>query len=58
MHCMPNTLLPYEYDWSGFSCGYNLIKWKKELQKSKDRKTFQLTEICRKGKNLYLFWRF
>ena len=30
-HCNPNTLLPYEYEWSCISCGINLIKRKHEL---------------------------
>ena len=25
-HCNRNTLLPYEYEWTYFSCGYNVIK--------------------------------
>ena len=32
-HCKRNTLLPYEYEWCCFSCGYNLTKRKHELSK-------------------------
>ena len=32
-HCMQNTLLPYEYDWTCVSCGYNVIKRTHELSK-------------------------
>ena len=32
-HCMRNTLLPYDYEWSCFSCNYNVIKRKHELSK-------------------------
>ena len=30
-HCNRNTLLPYEYEWNCFSCGFNLIERKREL---------------------------
>ena len=32
-HCNRNTLLPYEFEWTCFSCGYNVIKRKLELSK-------------------------
>ena len=32
-HCNRNTLLPYEYEWTCVSCGFNLIKRKHELSK-------------------------
>ena len=32
-HCNRNTLLPYENEFSCFSCGYNVIKRKHELSK-------------------------
>ena len=28
-HCNRNSLLPYEYEWTCFSCGYNVNKRKK-----------------------------
>ena len=37
-HCNRNTLLPYEYEWSCFSCGYNVIKRKHELSKIQRKK--------------------
>ena len=32
-HFNRNTLLPYEYEFTCFSCGYNVIKRKHELSK-------------------------
>ena len=32
-HCNRNTLLPYEYEFTCFSCGYNVNKRKHELSK-------------------------
>ena len=32
-HCNRNTLLPYEYEFNCFSCGYNVNKRKHELSK-------------------------
>ena len=37
-HCNRNTLLPYEYEWSCISCGYNIIKRKLELTKIQRKK--------------------
>ena len=40
-HCNRNTLLPYSYERTCMSCGYNVIKRKHELSKcSKKRKHF------------------
>ena len=33
MHCMRNTPLPNEYEWTVFSCRYNVVKRKRELTK-------------------------
>ena len=38
LHCNRNTLLPYEYEWSCFSCGYNVNKRKNELSKIQKKK--------------------
>ena len=38
MHCTRNTLLPYEYEYTCFTCGYNVIKWKNELSKISRKK--------------------
>ena len=32
-HFNQNTLLSYEYGWTCFSCGYNVIRRKHELSK-------------------------
>ena len=37
-HCNRNTLLPYEYEWSCFSCGFNVNKRKNELSKMQRKK--------------------
>ena len=37
-HYNRNTLLPYENDWTCFSCGYNVIKRKHELSKIQRKK--------------------
>ena len=37
-HCKRNTLLPYEYEFTCFSCGYNVNKRKHELSKIQWRK--------------------
>ena len=37
-HCNQNTLLPYEYEYTCFSCGFNVIKCKHELSKRQRKK--------------------
>ena len=37
-HCNRNTLLPYEYEFSCVSCGYNVIKRENELSKTQRKK--------------------
>ena len=37
-HCNRNMLLPYEYEWSCFACGYNVNKRKNELSKKQRKK--------------------
>ena len=37
-HCNQNSLLPYEYEVTCFSCGYNVIKRKHELSKIQRKK--------------------
>ena len=39
MHCTGITLLPFEYDWTGFSCGCNVMKRKNELLKVQRKKS-------------------
>ena len=36
--CSRNTLLPYEIEFTGISCGYNVIKRKHELSKIQQKK--------------------
>ena len=37
-HCKRNTLLPNEYEFTCFSCGYNVNKRKNELSKIQRKK--------------------
>ena len=37
-HCNLNTLLSYEYEFTRFSCGLNLIKRKHEFTKTQRKK--------------------
>ena len=37
-HCNRNTLLPYEYEFTCFSCGFNINKHKRELSKIQRKK--------------------
>ena len=37
-HCNRNTLLPYEYEFTFFSYGYNVIKRKHQLSKTQGKK--------------------
>ena len=36
-HCKRNTLLPYEYEFTCLSCGFNVNRRKNELSKRKKR---------------------
>ena len=38
LHCSRNTLLPYEYEYTCFSCGYNVNKRKNEHSKKQRKK--------------------
>ena len=37
-HCSRNTLVPYEYEWTCFGCGYNVIKRKHDVSIKQRRK--------------------
>ena len=37
-HCNQNILLPYEYEWTCLSCGYNVNKRKHKLSKIQRKK--------------------
>ena len=56
-HCNRNTLLPYEYEFTCFSCGFNVNKRKHELSKiqRKKNKFYQSIKICRTKNILYLY---
>ena len=41
-HCSRNTLLPYSYEETCFSCGYNVIKRKHELSKIQRKKSLSI----------------
>ena len=38
MHCMRNTLIPYENKYSSVACGYNVIKQKNNISKISRKK--------------------
>ena len=44
-HCNRNTLLPYKYEFTCFSCGYNVHKRKHELSKIQRKKINFLNRI-------------
>ena len=46
-HCSQNTLMPYKFEFSCFSCGYNVIKRKHELSNTQNNnKFYQSIKIC------------
>ena len=44
-HCNRNTLLPYEYEWTCFSCRYNVNKRKHELSKIQRKKIYFINRL-------------
>ena len=44
-HCNRNTLLPYEYEWSCFSCNYVVSKRKNELSKIQRKKIIFINQL-------------
>ena len=44
-HCKRNTLLPYEYEWTCFSCGYNVNKQKHERSKIQRKKIIFINRL-------------
>ena len=40
MHCLRNTLLAYEKEYSCVACGYNVTKQKKELSKISKKENY------------------
>ena len=55
-HCNRNTLLPYEYEFTWFSCGFNVNKRKNELSKVQRKKInfYQQIKICRSQKFFHM----
>ena len=44
-HCNRNTLLPYEYEFTCFSCGFNVNKRKHELSKKQRKKLIFINRL-------------
>ena len=44
-HCNRKTVLPYQYEWTCFSSGYNLIKRKHELAKIQRKKMIFINRL-------------
>ena len=44
-HCERNTLLPYEYEYTCFSCGYSINKRKHELSKIQKNKIYFINRL-------------
>ena len=44
-HCNQNTLLPYEYEFTCLSCGYNVNKRKHELSKMQRKKIIFINRL-------------
>ena len=52
-HCNQNTLLPYEYEWSCLSCGFDLIRRKHELSKIQRKKINFINRIKYAEQNIF-----
>ena len=52
-HCARNTLLPYEYEFTCVSCGYNTIKGKHELSEKQRKKIIFLNGLKYAEKNVF-----
>ena len=54
-HCNRNTLFPYEFESTCFSCGYNAIKRKHELPQIQRKKNqfYKQIKKCRTKNFLY-----
>ena len=44
-HCQRNTLLPYEYEFTCISCGFNVIKQKQQLSKIQRKKIYFINRL-------------
>ena len=54
-HCNRNTLLPYEYEWSCLSCGFNLTKIKHELSKIQREKINFINRLKYAWQKIFVF---
>ena len=45
LHCNRITLLPYEYEWCCFACGYNVNKRKHDLSKIQRKKIYFINRL-------------
>ena len=52
-HCRRNTLLPYEYEYTCFSCGYNVNKRKNELSKIQRKKINFINRLKYAEQNIF-----
>ena len=55
LHCSQNTLMPYEFVWTCFVCGYILINRKQELSKLQRRKIDFINRIKYAEKKYFVF---
>ena len=46
LRCTRILLLPYEYEWTCFSCGYIVIKRKNQPKIQRKKIIYQSIEIC------------
>ena len=44
-HCKRNTVVPYEFEFTCFSCGYNVNKQKHGLSKIQRKKTISINRL-------------
>ena len=54
-HCNRNTLLPYEYEFTCFSCGFNVNKRKHELSEIQRRKINFINRLNMQKSNYFPF---
>ena len=52
-HCNQITLLPYEDEFTCFSCGYNVSKQKHELSKIQRKKINSITRLKFAQQNIF-----
>ena len=54
-HCIRNTLLPYEHEWSCLSCNYNVLKRKHELSNIQRKKTNFINRLKYAEQKVFVF---